>query len=127
MPWDPGDNGWWQGLGSHALPDALACRGSVSGVSRADAHKMQYAIDAATWMPDPFTNHTLLESPLFKVKPLRCARCTTAVCTVKALLWQAGKSAQEIIDFREEMVSQVELAAEELRLSGKLLQDSLQG
>ena len=44
---------------------------------------------------------------------------------MKALLWQAGKSAQEIIDFREEMVSQVELAAEELRLSGKLLQDSL--
>ena len=127
MPWDPGDNGWWQGLGSHARPDALACRGSVSGVSRADAHKMQYAIDAATWMPDPFTNHTLLESPLFKVKHLRSARCTTAVCTVKALLWQAGKSAQEIIDFREEMVSQVELAAEELRLSGKLLQDSLQG
>ena len=71
MPWDPGDNGWWQGVALHAMPDALAGRVSAPGVSPEDAHKMQYAIDAATWMPDPFTNHALLETPLFKVKPLR--------------------------------------------------------
>ena len=76
MPWDTGDNGWWQGLASQALPDALACRVSAPGVSPEDAHKMQYAIDAATWMPDPFTNHALLETPLFKVKALAKARCT---------------------------------------------------
>ena len=38
---------------------------------------------------------------------------------MQALLWQAGKSPKEIMDFREQMVSQIELAAEELRLSGK--------
>ena len=71
------------------------------GTSWEDARKLQYALDAAEWMEDPFGNKALLDNTLFK-----------------ALLWQAGKSPEEIMQFREDMVSQIEFAAEELRLSG---------
>ena len=73
----------------------------VTGVSRKDAHKLQYAVDAAAWMEDPFTSRGTLENPVFE-----------------ALLWQAGKSPKEIIQYREEMVAQIELASEEIRASG---------
>ena len=75
----------------------------VAGVSHKDAHKLQYAVDAAAWMEGPFTSKGTLENPVFD-----------------ALLWQAGKSpwAKEIIQYREEMVAQIELASEELRASG---------
>ena len=72
-----------------------------SGISWEDARKLQYALDAAEWMEDPFENKAPLDTALFK-----------------ALLWQAGKSHEEIMQFREDMVSQIEFAAEELRLSG---------
>ena len=73
----------------------------VAGVSHKDAHKLQYAVDAAAWMEDPFTSKSTLETPLFE-----------------ALLWQAGRSPEEIIQYREDMVSQIELASEEIRASG---------
>ena len=78
---------------------AFKCR--IAGASHRDAHKLQYAIDAAVWMEDPFTSRATLENPVFE-----------------ALLWQAGKSPKEIIQHREEMVAQIELASEEIRASG---------
>ena len=78
---------------------AFKCR--IAGASHRDAHKLQYAIDAAVWMEDPFTSKSTLETPLFE-----------------ALLWQAGRSPEEIIQYREDMVSQIELASEEIRTSG---------
>ena len=78
---------------------ALLC--CVAGVSHKDAHKLQYAVDAAAWMEDPFTSKGTLENPVFE-----------------ALLWQAGKSPKEIIQHREEMVAQIELASEEIGASG---------
>ena len=79
----------------------LAFTCCVAGALHKDAHKLQYAIDAASGMEDPFTSKSTLENPLFE-----------------ALLWQAGKSPKEIIQYREEMVAQIELASEELRASG---------
>ena len=108
MPWDPGQNGWWNGAIVHVLAGSLR-NTCLTGVSHEDAHKLQYAVDAAAWMENPFENKNVLDTPLFK-----------------ALLWQAGKSAKEIMDHREAMVSQIELAAEELQLSGLRLQGALQ-
>ena len=108
MPWDPGPNGWWNGAIVHVLAGSLR-NTCLTGVSHEDAHKLQYAVDAAAWMENPFENKNVLDTPLFK-----------------ALLWQAGKSAKEIMDHREAMVSQIELAAEELQLSGLRLQGALQ-
>ena len=41
---------------------------SAPGVSFEDAHKMQYAIDAATWLPDPFENQVRLKTSQFKTR-----------------------------------------------------------
>ena len=40
------------------------------GVSHADAHKLQYTVDAAPLMDDPFENKTKLDSILFLVSLL---------------------------------------------------------
>ena len=81
--------------------DAVVCTGvTTSTVTVADERKLQYAL-AAVRAPSPFVNKVELE-----------------VAIDEAWEWQAQKTAQQVMDERENMVVALERADKLMRESG---------
>ena len=89
------------------------------GISAADVHKMNYAVEAASGSEDPFSARVQLDPAILEVMPVLVLLKAPCAALHQAIEWQASLSPADVRKKREEMLSQIELAAEALRESGK--------
>ena len=108
---------------AHSSHDKLKhlCLCVSSGFPAKDLQKLQYALDARA-MDDPFICSSQLDATLLEVYVCICMLCVMSMRSLvlgKAFDWQKERSVEQVIQEREDMISQLELANEELWSSGK--------
>ena len=121
MPWKPSDPFWKQGRSSFQHVIWWGVREcDAAGVPVADARKLQYALDMCE-TDDPFECNQQPDPAV--AEACSCLHVLAwriiVVHVLQAIEWQANKSPSEIIQAREEMISQIEFAASEIRSSGR--------
>ena len=80
---------------------------------------MNYAVEAASGSEDPFSARVQLDPAILEVMPVLVLLRAPCAALHQAIEWQASLSPADVRKKREEMPSQIELAAEALRESGK--------
>ena len=124
LKWKPSDHVWSCGKSVVCASVGAGDAQCLPGLPEKDLQKLKYALDMVEQADDgaPFAVSCALDPAVLEVGVM-CSCILfgyqSAPCLTQAIEWQAVRTAEQVIREREEMISQLELAAAEIRSSGK--------